>query len=98
MGEAARHINTVPEKFNVISDNVIGGNHQVELQDLGLQPATVQTEDRDHNTIASFMTYKKMAGECMRPGTIGRQSAHNPMKICIVEGTHMNCTAHMLTS
>ena len=29
MGEA-RHINTVPEKFNVISDNVIGGNHQID--------------------------------------------------------------------
>ena len=42
----------VPEKFNVISDNVIGGNHQVELQDLGLHPASVQTEDKDHNTIA----------------------------------------------
>jgi len=26
----------VPEKLNVISDNAMGGNHQVELQNLGL--------------------------------------------------------------
>ena len=50
-----RHINTVPEKFNVISDNVIGGNHQVELQDLGLQSASVQTEDKDHNPTVSSL-------------------------------------------
>ena len=60
MGEA-RHNNTVTEKFNVISDNVIGGNHQVELQDLGLQSASVQTEDKDDNPIVSFTTYEKMA-------------------------------------